>query len=84
MTIEVYNYYKQGGFIMAPYTFIGQIGIDATIVLSEIIAEYNFARNKKVSDYLGFILNISRVCKVLNMEKQLLTDQLNYLQELNF
>ena len=84
MTASVYSDFCKGAKILVPYIFLQEIGFTASIMLSEILAEYNYARNHKVDDYLGFIFDVQRASKVLNINIETIVEQLKYLQELEF
>ena len=84
MTASVYSDFCKGARILVPYIFLQEIGFTASIMLSEILAEYNYARNHKVSNYIGFIFDINRASKVLKIAAETIVEQLNYLEKLDF
>ena len=84
MTIEVFSEFCKGGRLLLPYLFVREVGLNTTCVLSELLAEYNFARNNKVDNYLGFIFDVGRASKMLNADYDGIISQLNYLQEIGF
>ncbi|MBQ8459873.1 hypothetical protein IJ541_07210 [bacterium] len=84
MTAKVYSEFCKGARILVPYIFLQEIGFTASIILSEILAEYNYASNNKVDDYLGFIFDVERASKVLNIAVETIVEQLEYLHELKF
>ena len=84
MTIDVISEFYKGGRLLMPYIFIRTIGIFPTLLLSEILAQFNYAIKNKASDYLGFIFDLVRTCKVLNVDKNFLIEQLEYLKNLEF
>lgn len=84
MTAKVYSEFCKGARILVPYIFLQEIGFTASIILSEILAEYNYASNHKVDDYLGFIFDVERASKVLNIAVETIVEQLEYLHELKF
>ena len=84
MTAKVYSEFCKGARILVPYIFLQEIGFTASIILSEILAEYNYASNHKVDDYLGFIFDVQRASKVLKIDIETIVEQLEYLHELKF
>ena len=84
MTAKVYSEFCKGARILVPYIFLQEIGFTASIILSEILAEYNYASNHKVDDYLGFIFDVERASTVLKIDIEKIIEQLEYLHELKF
>ena len=84
MALDVISEFYKGGRLILPYIFVRKIGIIPTLILSEILAQFNYANKNKVDNYLGFIFDFVRTCKVLNIDKNLLFEQLQYLENLKF
>ena len=84
MTIELYSVLSKGGFVMTSYTLMKALGTDLAVLTGEITSQFNYACNHKVSDYLGFIFDLDRACKILNWEPEYLIEQMKQLQELGF
>lgn len=84
MTAKVFSEFCKGGRLLLPYIFIREIGMDSTIMLSELLAEFNYASKYGFDDNVGFIFDIYRASKVLNADYNGIVSQLNYLQEIGF
>lgn len=84
MTIKIWKEFTQKGYITVPYTFTKSIGAINSIVLGQIISEYNHANNKKFAYKNYFLSNIKRFGQHVGIEENLLFEAFEYLCSLNF
>lgn len=83
MGLPIYSKLKQKGFIMLPYGLIRTMPTDKAIVLMELLAELNYARNNALSFGNDFLCDINRLSEVLNIELNYLLEMLEQLEELD-
>lgn len=84
MALQIYSKLKEKGFIMTPYSAIRTLPENEAIVLMELLAELNHARNIDLNYGDDFLCDINRLSAILNIEWNLLLEILKGLQELGF
>lgn len=61
MTIKIWNDFKNGGFVLANYTFLRSLDVVSALVLCQLIAEYNYASNNHLNLSQYFLANLTRI-----------------------
>lgn len=69
MSNQLYNSLKEGGFVMAPYSLIRTLGATGTIILCELIAEYNYALKKGVNYNDSILVDLVRLRTIFCLDE---------------
>ena len=84
MTINMYKLYKEGGFNMLPHILSKTLGAVTTLVLSETVAQLNYADNNKLNYNSDFLCDLNRMANLLGLSEDELWEQLEKLENLKF
>lgn len=84
MTIDMWNQFKNNGFVFGSYTFLRCLDTITALVLCQIIAEYNHANNKKLNTDSLFLSDLNRMSDYLGLDMKDLKISLDELSYLGF
>ena len=82
MTIKIWKKYVESGYITLSYSFLRSLGETNSIVLAQILAEYNHAHNNGLSVFNSFLTSTKRIAAYLGMEEKALDKALGRLNQL--
>lgn len=84
MTINMYNEFKEGGFLMVPHVFAKVLSGNTCLLLSRLISEYNYANNKNLNYYDDFLTSYTHLKDVLGFSDSELKESMKELVNLGF
>lgn len=84
MTINMYNEFKEGGFLMVPHVFAKVLSGNTCLLLSRLISEYNYANNKNLNYYNDFLTSYTHLKDVLGFSDSELNESMKELVNLGF
>jgi DNA-binding Lrp family transcriptional regulator len=84
MTINTYNEFKEGGFLMVPHIFAKVLSGNTCLLLSRLVSEYNYANNNRLNFYNDFLTNYSHLKDVLGFSDSELNESMKELVNLGF
>jgi len=84
MTIDIWNDFKAGGFVMGVYTFLRALDTITALVLCQLISEYNHAYNNNLNYYDDFLCKPKRIIDFLGITYEELITALDELEDKNF
>jgi len=84
MTINMYNEFKEGGFLMVPHVFAKVLSGNTCLLLSRLISEYNYANNRNLNYYDDFLTSYTHLKDVLGFSDSELNESMKELVNLGF
>ena len=84
MTINMYNEFKEGGFLMVPHVFAKVLSGNTCLLHSRLISEYNYANNKNLNYYNDFLTSYTHLKDVLGFSDSELNESMKELVDLGF